>query len=251
MKRKVLFIGFIMIFAFAACDKEVDLVIPELFVTPTDAGVLDTVTTVAYASISIEGEPVQIDSYLWSIQDPDGNEVYLLSGDRDSVKWVPLKEGDYLINVTINAGNKSVTKTSLNTFKNTIRTFQTALVGEWEGSMDAPWYSSSGVVHFTIEANGHYSAYLVSEPSPWGGPNSALDNGVDEWDHLEKKIIVENLKANGEANGSIKFVHYWGELLTYLFDKMSFSNNYNELHFNSGNFSPENLGIEYKLTRQN
>ena len=73
MKKNVLFIGFIMIFGLGACDKEVDLVIPELFVTPTDAGVLDTVTAVAYAAVTIEGEPVQIDSYLWSIQDPDGN----------------------------------------------------------------------------------------------------------------------------------------------------------------------------------
>ena len=134
MKRHIPFIGFILIFGLGACDKEIDLVIPELLVTPTDAGVLDTVTAVAHAAVTIEGEPVQIDSYLWSIQDPDGNEVDLLSGDRDSVKWVPLKEGDYLIKVTISAGNKSVTKASLTTFKNTIRTFQTALVGEWEGS---------------------------------------------------------------------------------------------------------------------
>ena len=66
--------------------------------------------------------------------------VDLLSGDRDSVKWVPLKDGDYLINVTITAGNKSVTKTSLKAFKNTIRTFQTALVGEWEGYLHGPWH---------------------------------------------------------------------------------------------------------------
>ena len=251
MKKNVLFIGFIVIFGLGACDKEIDLVIPELFVTPTDAGVLDTVTAVAYATVTIEGEPVQIDSYLWSIQDPDGNEVDLLSGDRDSVKWIPLKEGDYLINVTINAGNKSVTKTSLSTFKNTIRTFQTALVGEWEGSMHAPWFSSTGVVHFTIEANGHYSGYLVSEPSPWGGPYSALENGVDEWDHPDKKFIVDNILSNGQASGTIKFVHSNGELLTYLFDKMSFANDFNELNFNSGHFSPEYLKIEYKLTRQN
>jgi hypothetical protein len=251
MKKHILILGFIVIFTLGGCDKEIDLVIPELFVTPTDAGLLDTVTTVAYASISIEGDPVQIDSYFWSIQDPDGNEVDLLSGDRDSVKWVPLKEGDYLINVTITAGNKSFTKMSLNTFKNTIRTFQTALVGEWEGSVDAPWYSSPGVVHFTIEANGHYSAYLVSEPNPWGSPNSALDSGDDERDHPEKKIIVDNMLSNGQGSGTIKLVLFEGELLTFLFDKMSFANDFNELNFNSGNVSPDYLPIDYKLTRQN
>jgi hypothetical protein len=86
MKKHILFLGVIMIFAFASCDKEIDLAIPELFVTPTGAGVLDTVTAVAYAAATIEGEPVQVDSYLWSILDPDGNEVDLFSVDRDSVK---------------------------------------------------------------------------------------------------------------------------------------------------------------------
>ena len=250
LKKHILFIGVIVIFNLGGCDKEVDLVIPELFVTPTDAGVLDTVTAVAHGAATIEGEPVQVDSYLWSILDPDGSEVDLLSGDKDSVKWVPLKQGDYLIEVTIKPGNKSVTKTSLSTFKNTIRTFQTALVGQWEGTSNAPYFEyGPRVVHFTIESNGHYSAYMVSEPEPPSGSSfTVLANGSDELDHPGKKIIVDNILSNGQATGTITFVH--GGLLTYLFDKMSFSNDYNELNFNSGHFSPEYLHIEYKLTRQ-
>ena len=83
------------------------------------------------------------------------------------------------------------------------------------------------------------------------GPYSALDNGVDEWDRAGKKFIVDNILSNGQGLGTIKFVHSNGELLTYLFDKMSFANDFNELNFNSGHFEPQYLEVEYKLTRRN
>jgi hypothetical protein len=91
---------------------------------------------------------------------------------------------------------------------------------------------------------------MVSEPEPPSGSSfTVLAAGVDELNPPEEKIIVEEILSNGQATGTITFPNGGGGLFTFPFDKMSFSNNYNALDFNSGNFSPEYLLIEYRLTR--
>jgi hypothetical protein len=103
-------------------------------------------------------------------------------------------------------------------------------------------------VHFSIESNGHYSGY-VSYPAI---SLRVLDNGVDSIDDPEKKFIVNDILANGEGTGTIKFVHQTdNRVLTYVFDRMQFSNDYNEVTFYSGNFDASWLNIEYKLIKQN
>ncbi len=250
MKTNLALFGMLSVFAVTGCHKKFD--IDELIVTTTDAGVLDTVTMAALTSLSKNGEPANIDTYEWTITDPDGNNVPIISQEDNTVTWIPQKEGGYAVQVKAVSGTKKQTKVTQTIFENRISTFQKALVGEWEGSCYATFFSyGPRTVHFSIEANGHYKSHMVSAPEPGSGVAfTTLTNGVDEWDHADKKFAVNDILENGEAKGTIKFIHWGGELLTYLFDKMTFSENYDTLKFNSGHFEPENLNVEYVLTRQ-
>lgn len=227
------------------CENEIDITLPEIHSTPSNGGVLDTITSIAYAQATIDNSPVNI-TYDWSIKYASGDEVMPIYMSNDTIKWIPNKEGDYVVSVKGVSGNKSVTKNSFLTINNTIKTFQKAMQGEWEGTSEAPFFTTGPrTVHFSIESNGHYSAYMVSHPN-----TSVLNNGIDI-DHPDKKIIVKDLSSNGEALGEITFYHSSDNgILTFLFNKMEFSDDYNKLSFNSGHFSDQYLNIKYTLTKQ-
>ncbi|MBK6527606.1 MAG: hypothetical protein IPG07_19880 [Crocinitomicaceae bacterium] len=99
MKTNLALFGMLSVFAVTGCHKKFD--IDELIVTTTDAGVLDTVTMAALTSLSKNGEPANIDTYEWTITDPDGNNVPIISQEDNTVTWIPQKRWEKVKNKNI------------------------------------------------------------------------------------------------------------------------------------------------------
>jgi hypothetical protein len=238
-------------FSLVSCDQNPDIGVSELTTIPSDAATLDTLITTAITTATLDGTAVKIDSYDWIITDPDGNEVSTIFEQRNTIRWAPTKEGEYLIEVKVSSNKSSAKRTFPVSFRNSVRSLQKALTGEWEGTAIAPYFPyGPRTVNFTIDKKGHYSAFIVSDPEPRSGVNfSVLGNGVDSWDHPTKKFLIGALQDNGTATGTIKFVHFSGQVLEYNVVTIIFSADYNTLTFNTGHFDPE-FFIEYQLTRR-
>lgn len=232
MERKYLLLILVgmIISVFTSCEKEVLLVNPLITTAPFEAAPLDTITTTIIGELEIDGEIVQIDSYSWKVFDQENNEITLLSTNNEIMKWVPLDEGVFNIEVLVESGNKGLKEIKQINIKHNTTSIQCYLTGSWHGNGVATF--AGGIeweADFNIEENGHYSAIVTDVHS--GSISSVFDNGDDSMDHPEKKFIVTNIDGNGNAIGTASFVHWGGDLLEYQFKDLIFSNNYNTVNF--------------------
>lgn len=248
MKITKLFLILSIITIALGCNKEVYLLNPIITTKPFEPSLFDTVTTILIGELEIDGEPIAIDSFTWQVFDQLSNEIPLVSVNNNVMKWIPEAEGIYNVEVLVTAGNKSVKEIKQFQIKLSSHSIQNILVGEWEGISKAS-YQSERWVNFTIEPNGHYTAYSVNGGSI--GSYAALGNGNDGSDNPNKKIIIEYIKDNGYADGYINFVHHsFGELLTYGINNLKFSADYNTLTFSSGHWIGEQQRLHFNLVRQ-
>jgi hypothetical protein len=225
-----------------SCESEVALVSPVITTDPFEPAPLDTVTTTLIGELQVDGEEVDIDSYDWVVTDPASNELTLISSNNEVMLWKPTVEGVHTVQVTVTSGNKSVTEIKQFNVKHTTGSIQKYLAGNWHGDGSAPY--AGGITweaDFSIATNGHYAGAVTVVHT--GSIVTVFDNGVDTADDPEKKFVVNTIDGNGYALGDVRFVHFGGDLLTYQFEGMIFSNNYNTVAFTV------DVGISYVLTR--
>ena len=247
MNRKYLLLILIgtLIFALTSCENEVFLDNPLITTDPYEAAPLDTITAKLIGELEIDGELVEIDSYIWKVFDQENNEITLLSTNNEMMKWIPLDEGLFNIEVLVASGNKSIKETKQVNIKHNITSIQRYLAGSWHGDGVATF--AGGIqweADFNIDVNGLYSGVVTDVHS--GSISSVFDNGDDTMEHPEKKFIVTNIDGSSYATGTVSFVHWDGDLLEYQFKDLIFSNNYNTVNFTVF-WGAE---LTYKLERQ-
>lgn len=112
----------------------------------------------------------------------------------------------------------------------TVSNVQEKLVGTWSGGGMATFSGgSTWQATFVIDTDGHYSAHITSVQT--GSMNSVFDNGNDNLDSPEKKIVMQSIDAFGQANGKVSFIHGSGSIMQYQIKDLIFSNDNSKIDF--------------------
>ena len=181
----LLFVAFLV-----GCEKEVNITVPKIITLSMDPSTLDTVSQVVVAEARIDNEQVNLE-YTWAIKDADNNTVAPLRTNKDSVWWVPKKEGNYRVEVTAGSGNKTVKTLEIVQIRNGVRFYRKNIVGKWKGVVTTPWIAPYPV-DFEFFADGRYSAKCTN------GTSSALYYGTDE-DAPVKTYSINTVNEEGAA----------------------------------------------------
>ncbi|MEX0289550.1 MAG: hypothetical protein AB3N14_10620 [Flavobacteriaceae bacterium] len=228
-----------------SCSKQVNLVNPEITISPFEPAPLDTITANFVGELALDGEMVEIESYDWKVLDEGNNEIAILSAEGSTMKWVVKDEGIFSIRATVTAGNKSITETKQVKIEHNITSIHKYLAGDWfaEGNADFGG-GQEWEAQFTIEENGHYAGHLTKLIK--GDISRVFDTGDDNLDHPDKRFEITQIDGNGEALGVVRYVHQDGQLLEFGIKDMVFSNNYDTVNYTVF----KGAEIHYEMQRQ-
>jgi hypothetical protein len=123
-----------------------------------------------------------------------------------------------------------------------IKSIHKALVGDWNVTCQAT-YGESWNATLSIEENGHYTANVTS-----GDAISFLDNGDDDLDFPERRIILDLVNDLDYASGTINFMHGPDAMMTYPIVQLTMSSKDNAHFWVGWNGYPKM--IEYTMVRQ-
>lgn len=190
MRKISITLLFVTAVAVFSCKKEVNITVPKIITLTPEPSSLDTICQVVIAEAEIESNRLIL-NYSWTVKDGENNAVPLLRTNKDSVWWIPKKEGDYRVEATATSYNKRVKTIEVVKVRNGVRFYRKAIVGKWEGVATTPW-----IPPYTVEieffADGHYSAKCTD------GTAVALYYGTDD-DSPLKTYAINTVNEEGAA----------------------------------------------------